>query len=166
MTWAAVSLADKLDTIVGLTMAGEKRDRLARSVRRCAAQMHGIVRILMDLPELVGIDREVGLRGARRAGGAGDSACGRRRGRAGAWSPSRRSGCASCSSIAACRARCVRARRRRPATSIPLRARRGREALQALRTSADFQALAALFKRVKNIAKELTGARRARPRRR
>jgi glycyl-tRNA synthetase beta chain len=40
---------------------------------------------------------------------------------------------------------------------VPLRARRVAEALQALRTSADFQALAALFKRVKNIAKELTG---------
>ena len=32
-TWAAVSLADKLDTVVGLTNAGEKADRLARSVR-------------------------------------------------------------------------------------------------------------------------------------
>ena len=38
---------------------------------------------------------------------------------------------------------------------IPLRARRVAEALQALRTSADFQALAVLFKRVKNIAREL-----------
>jgi glycyl-tRNA synthetase beta chain len=42
----------------------------------------------------------------------------------------------------------------------PLRARRVAEALQALRGSEDFQALAALFKRVKNIAKEL-GARAA-----
>ena len=32
-TWAAVSLADKLDTLVSLFDAGEKRDRLARSVR-------------------------------------------------------------------------------------------------------------------------------------
>jgi glycyl-tRNA synthetase beta chain len=38
---------------------------------------------------------------------------------------------------------------------VPLRARRVAEALQALRTSADFQALAVLFKRVKNIAREL-----------
>jgi glycyl-tRNA synthetase beta chain len=37
----------------------------------------------------------------------------------------------------------------------PLRARRVAEALQAMRTSADFQALAVLFKRLKNIAKEL-----------
>jgi glycyl-tRNA synthetase beta chain len=37
----------------------------------------------------------------------------------------------------------------------PLRARRLAEALQRTRTSEDFQALAVLFKRVKNIAKEL-----------
>ena len=37
VTWAAVSLADKLDTVAGLTMAGEKRDRIARSVRAPAA---------------------------------------------------------------------------------------------------------------------------------
>jgi glycyl-tRNA synthetase beta chain len=39
----------------------------------------------------------------------------------------------------------------------PLRARRVAEALEASRASADFQALAVLFKRVKNIAKELSG---------
>jgi glycyl-tRNA synthetase beta chain len=38
----------------------------------------------------------------------------------------------------------------------PLRARRAAEALQTMRTSADFQALAVLFKRVKNIARERT----------
>jgi glycyl-tRNA synthetase beta chain len=37
----------------------------------------------------------------------------------------------------------------------PLRARRVADALQRMRTSEDFQALAVLFKRVKNIAKEL-----------
>ncbi len=60
VTWAAVSLADKLDTVSGLFGAGEKvtgsRDPFA--LRR---QMHGIVRILMDLPELTGIDRELDL---------------------------------------------------------------------------------------------------------
>jgi glycyl-tRNA synthetase beta chain len=38
---------------------------------------------------------------------------------------------------------------------MPLRARRVAEALQRIRTSEDFQALAILFKRVKNIAREL-----------
>ena len=37
----------------------------------------------------------------------------------------------------------------------PLRARRVADALQAMRSSEDFQALAVLFKRVKNIAREL-----------
>jgi glycyl-tRNA synthetase beta chain len=37
----------------------------------------------------------------------------------------------------------------------PLRARRVADALQRIRTSEDFQALAILFKRVKNIAREL-----------
>ncbi len=59
-TWAAVSLADKVDTVVSLTKAGERatgsRDPFA--LRR---QMQGAVRILMDLPELTGITVEVAL---------------------------------------------------------------------------------------------------------
>jgi glycyl-tRNA synthetase beta chain len=47
----------------------------------------------------------------------------------------------------------VRAATATPAVS-PLRARRVAEALQLMRASADFQALAVLFKRVKNIARE------------
>lgn len=51
VTWAAVSLADKLDTIVGLFAAGEKptgsRDPYA--LRRAA---QGVVKILTDLPSL------------------------------------------------------------------------------------------------------------------
>jgi glycyl-tRNA synthetase beta chain len=54
VTWAAVSLADKLDTIVGLFAAGERptgsRDPYA--LRRSA---HGVVRILTDLAPLTGI---------------------------------------------------------------------------------------------------------------
>ena len=58
VTWAAVSLADKLDTVVGLLTAGEKStgSRDPFGLRR---QMHGIVRILMDLPELTGVEREL-----------------------------------------------------------------------------------------------------------
>jgi glycyl-tRNA synthetase beta chain len=52
-TWAAVSLADKLDTLVGLFMTGERptgsRDPLG--LRR---QAHGILRILLDGEALVG----------------------------------------------------------------------------------------------------------------
>ncbi len=55
VTWAAVSLADKLDTIVGLFAAGEKPtgSRDPYGLRRAA---HGVVKILADLPQF-GIDR-------------------------------------------------------------------------------------------------------------
>jgi glycyl-tRNA synthetase beta chain len=54
-TWAAVALADKLDTVVGLFGAGERptgsRDPLG--IRR---QAQGMLRILIDLPELTGLE--------------------------------------------------------------------------------------------------------------
>jgi glycyl-tRNA synthetase beta chain len=55
VTWAAVSLADKLDTIVGLFACGERPtgSRDPYGLRRAA---HGVVKILADLPDL-GIDR-------------------------------------------------------------------------------------------------------------
>ena len=52
--WAAVSLADKLDSIAGMFTAGERptgsRDPLG--LRR---QAQGVVKILADLPELTGL---------------------------------------------------------------------------------------------------------------
>ena len=65
VTWAAVSLADKLDSVVGMFTAGERptgsRDPLG--LRR---QAQGAVKILADLPELTGLDRTAD---ARRAAG-------------------------------------------------------------------------------------------------
>ena len=59
-TWAAVALADKADTAVGLFGAGEKptgsRDPLG--IRR---QAQGMLRILIDLPELTGLDARVSV---------------------------------------------------------------------------------------------------------
>jgi glycyl-tRNA synthetase beta chain len=56
VTWAAVSLADKLDTIVGFFQAGERptgsRDPLG--VRRLG---NGVLKILIDLEPLVGVER-------------------------------------------------------------------------------------------------------------
>lgn len=56
MAWAAVSLADKLDSIVGLFWAGERptgsRDPLG--VRRLG---NGLMKILVDLEDLTGVDR-------------------------------------------------------------------------------------------------------------
>jgi glycyl-tRNA synthetase beta chain len=53
VAWASVSLADKLDTIVGLFAAGEKPtgSRDPYGLRRAA---HGVFKILVDLPDLVG----------------------------------------------------------------------------------------------------------------
>ena len=60
VTWAAVAVADKLDTVVGLFGAGEKptgsRDPLG--IRR---QTQGMLRILIDLPELTGLDARVSV---------------------------------------------------------------------------------------------------------
>ena len=60
VSWAALSLADKADTFAALTLAGERatgsRDPFA--LRR---QVQGAVRILMDLPELTKLPREVSL---------------------------------------------------------------------------------------------------------
>src|SRR6188472_2588867 len=60
VTWAAVALADKIDTVVGMYAAGERptgsRDPLG--LRR---QAQGIVKILADLPALTGIERQLTL---------------------------------------------------------------------------------------------------------
>ena len=52
-TWVAVSLADKLDTIVGLFGTGERPtgSRDPYGLRRAA---HGVIRILLDLKHLIG----------------------------------------------------------------------------------------------------------------
>ena len=60
VTWAAVALADKVDTVVGLFGAGEKptgsRDPLG--MRR---QAQGMLRILIDLPELTALDARMSV---------------------------------------------------------------------------------------------------------
>ncbi len=54
VSWAAVSLADKLDTLVGMIHAGERPtgSRDPFGLRRGA---QGIIRILIDLPQLTGL---------------------------------------------------------------------------------------------------------------
>ncbi len=66
VTWAAVSLADKLDSVIGMFSAGERptgsRDPLG--LRR---QAQGAVKILADLPELTGQTPRMSIgRSARR----------------------------------------------------------------------------------------------------
>jgi glycyl-tRNA synthetase beta chain len=61
VTWAAVSIADKFDSLVGMFAAGERptgsRDPLG--LRR---QAQGAVKILADLPELTGLSMRVPVR--------------------------------------------------------------------------------------------------------
>jgi glycyl-tRNA synthetase beta chain len=150
VSWAALSLADKLDTVTGLLHAGERTSG-SRDPFGLRRQMHGIVRILMDLPELTGVEREIAVGPlAERARGSFDA------------SPAVAEQVAS---LAVDRVRFALEQRGFAAAIVravasgadvaPLRARRVADALQRMRTSEDFQALAVLFKRVKNIAKEL-----------
>jgi glycyl-tRNA synthetase beta chain len=150
VTWAALSLADKLDTFVALTSAGEKStgSRDPFGLRR---QVQGAVRILMDLPELTGIDRELSLSDLLAQAATGIAGT--------AWTGELAQ---AAQAFALERVRYALEQRRMPievaraatasADVRPLRARRVGEALQSMRASEDFQALALLFKRVKNIA--------------
>jgi glycyl-tRNA synthetase beta chain len=153
VTWAALSLADKLDTFVALTGAGEKAtgSRDPFGLRR---QVQGAVRVLMDLPELTTIDREISVNALLAEAATGiDTA---------AWTGDL---ARAAEAFALERVRYALEQRRLPIEVVraatassdvrPLRARRVAEALQSMRTSEDFQALAVLFKRVKNIAREL-----------
>jgi glycyl-tRNA synthetase beta chain len=156
IAWAAISLADKLDTVAGLSRAGERATG-ARDPFGLRRQMYGIVRILMDLPELTDIDRELGLRALLNEAAAAFDGVGE-------WDGDAVVAFAHDRVRFALEQRGVPIEVVRGATAFsgdvsPLRAKRVAAALQAMRASEDFQALAVLFKRVKNIAREL-GTRR------
>src|SRR5262249_21053898 len=71
VSWAALSLADKLDTVVGLFKAGERATG-SRDPFGIRGQLQGAVRILRDLPELAGVDKELSLEPlCHRAAGGG-----------------------------------------------------------------------------------------------
>lgn len=161
-TWAAVSMADKLDTIVGLFGAGERPtgSRDPYGLRRAA---HGVIRVLLDLKTLTGHPR---IRPA-----LGDVL-----GLAAAGYPTR-------AQLSAwpqvdldellkfllervrfvLEARGADRRNVRAVTSGPVLALQPAtaaaqvEALGAFASSAEFTQLATAFKRVKNIAGELKG---------
>lgn len=157
VSWAAVALADKLDTIVALFAAGERPtgSRDPFGLRRNA---QGVVKILIDLPELTGLDVAPSLSDlidGPQAAGVGPH-----------HKENTDEALSALSAFMIERVRYVLSERRIPIETVravthqtdvrPLRARRVAEALEASRASADFQALAVLFKRVKNIAKELS----------
>jgi glycyl-tRNA synthetase beta chain len=156
LPWAAVSLADKIDTVVGLFAAGERPtgSRDPYGLRRAA---QGIVRILVDLPELTGKDIRVTLgdvvRVARTPFAQMEPG----------WD-------APLYDFLLDRVRYVLEQRgfdvrnvravtwEAPERVSPLQARRKVEVLPEFTESADFKQLAILFKRVRNIARNLDGA--------
>ena len=148
-TWAAVSLADKIDTLAGLIGAGERPtgSRDPFGLRRAA---QGVVRILIDLPELTGSSAAPALSALlpAAAGTAKDT-----------FLPD----------FLVERLRYVLEQRGYDARNVravthagihtsPLVARRKLEALPGVVESAEFQQLATAFKRVRNIARELDDA--------
>jgi glycyl-tRNA synthetase beta chain len=162
VTWAAVSAADKLDTLAGLFAAGE-RPTGTRDPYGLRRQAHGLLRTLVDLPELTGLEVPLPLERMLEQARAlvGDVAGGKED--PDAWRP-------AVTVFLLDRLRYVFEQRgfaydelnavlsRSTAVPDPLDARRRLEALRAVRGSADFEALAVAFKRVKNLSRELKGA--------
>jgi glycyl-tRNA synthetase beta chain len=150
VTWAAISLADKLDSVVGMFTAGERptgsRDPLG--LRR---QAQGAVKILADLPELTGVDRRLKLgallaKAAAAFGGYGDS-----EGPLFSFMADR---LAYLLGERGFDVRSVRAVMHGNIQDIsPLEARRKLEALAQMTGSPALLGVAALLKRVKNISK-------------
>ena len=143
ITWAAVSLADKLDTLTSMFAAGERPtgSRDPYGLRRAA---QGVVRILVDLPELTGLDLRLTL--ADLVTEQADDAF---------WD-FLRDRVRFVLEQRGYDARNVRAVTHFRATELaPLEAKRKLEALPEFTETTEFRQLAVLFKRVRNIAKNL-----------
>jgi glycyl-tRNA synthetase beta chain len=151
--WAAVSMADKLDTLVGMFSAGERPtgSRDPFGLRRAA---QGLVRTLLDLPELTGVDRGPRLgslvEAAARAFPAGEAS----------WRP-------ALDAFLLERVRYVLEQRGSDLRNVravthdavsnlsPLYARRLLAVLPEFTETNDFRTLALVFKRVRNIARSM-----------
>ena len=160
VSWAAVSVADKLDTLTALFAAGE-RPTGSRDPFGLRRQAHGLFKVLVDLPELTGLDARATV------GPLLDAAAEALEGTAGVEPADR----AALEAFLAERlgflleqrgydVRNVRAvlQARTLAAVSPLVARRMLEALPEFTGTAQFTQLATAFKRVKNIARELDDA--------
>ena len=168
VSWAAVALADKLDTLVGLFRAGE-RPRGARDPFGLRRQAHGVFAILVDLPELTGLDARPDLGGLVSAAEAAHGAANGAGQEAGHESTTEPEVMERLQQFLIERLRFVLEQRGHDVRNVravtqpwpswravtPLDARRKLEALPRFSGSTAFQQLAALFKRVRNIAREL-----------
>jgi len=161
VTWAAVSVADKLDTVVGLFAAGE-RPTGTRDPYGLRRQAQGLLRTLVDLPELTGIEVPLPLAQALVEARSSVSVLGKADEDPDAWLK-------AVTPFLLDRLRFIFEQRGfaydelnavfagKAAVPDPLDTRRRLEALRATRRSADFAALAVAFKRVKNLSRELKG---------
>ena len=154
VTWAAVSLADKLDSVVGMFEAGERptgsRDPLG--LRR---QAQGIVKILTDLSELTGLPVNPSLtidsvlKRAARSGTLADET-------QQALSVFMKERVIYLFEQRGFDVRNVRAVLHQWPVGINLaEIRQKLEALQQMSGSSELRGVAALFKRVKNISKDV-----------
>ena len=166
VTWAGLALADKVDTVVSLFAAGE-RPTGTRDPYGLRRQAHGIARILVDLPDLTGLNVAVSLPRVLAQARAALADSGDEGTALPADTDAERSDLAG---FLLDRVRYLFQQRAfgydeinavagssRGLVGDVLDARRRLEALRAVRGSQDFEALAVAFKRVKNLAKELTG---------
>jgi len=155
-TWAAVSLADKIDTLVGSFAAGE-RPKGARDPYGLRRQAHGVFRILVDLPELTGLAVRpvIGpLLDAAAAGYSGVTLDEDARGALLAFLGERLGYVLEQRGYDQRNVRAVM--QAQPIDEMsPLVARRMLETLPEFTGTAEFTQLATAFKRVKNIAREL-----------
>ena len=155
VVWAAVSLADRFDSVVGMHAAGERptgsRDPLG--LRRHA---QGAVKILADLPELTGVDRRVTVGSLIEQAGAPFEGFAEAAANVRAFVSDR---LAYLLEQRGFDVRSIRAVMHGDASQLsPLEARRKLEALQQMAGSEALHGVAALFKRVKNISKGVEAA--------
>ena len=156
VSWAAVSLADKLDTLVGLHHAGERAtgSRDPFGLRR---QANGLFKILVDLPELTGLTVRPTVGALLEAAAQFGPPTG-----PGSLGLGQDSGFLTERLRHVLEQRGFDIRNVRAVTLVmpmdklsPVDARRKLEILPEFTESPDFRQLATVFKRVKNIAKEL-----------
>jgi glycyl-tRNA synthetase beta chain len=160
IAWASVALADKLDTLVGLFLAGERptgsRDPFA--LRR---QAHGVIRILIDAASLTGVRVRTPIDALLRKAAAGFAGLFDEAAQTVAWP--------DLTAFLADRLQYVfesrKADRRNVRAVVTAESAIGKavsdlaaslEALPDVARSEPFRQLATAFKRVRNIAREYT----------
>lgn len=157
ITWAAVALADKVDTLTGMFVAGERPtgSRDPFGMRRAA---QGVIRILADLPELTGVGRAIaidGLTAKALEAYSGQPGLADAPAALAAFLGER---VASVFEQRGADVRNVRAVMAGRSTLVPLTIRRRLDVLPEFTDTAEFKQLAVLFKRVRNIARQLPEA--------